>query len=50
LTGVALTLLLTMIRILGLKGEMRRLRRQLGDAEVELKNLRNLSVAQEPSR
>jgi putative membrane protein len=50
LSGVALTLLLTVIRILGLKGEVRRLRRQLNDVEVELKNLRNLPVAQEPPR
>lgn len=48
LMGVASTLLLTMIRIFGLKGEVRRLRRQLSDAEAELKNLRNLPVAQQP--
>lgn len=42
MVGVALTLLLTLIRILGLKGEVRRLRRQLHDTESELKNLRNL--------
>lgn len=48
LIGVALTLLLTLIRILGLKGEVRRLRRQLSDTETELKNLRNLPVAADP--
>lgn len=45
LAGVVLTLALTVIRILGLKGEVRRLRRQLHDTETELKNLRNLPVA-----
>lgn len=47
LIGVALTLLLCMGRIFGLKGQVRRLRRQLLDAETELKNLRNLPVAPE---
>lgn len=48
LMGVALTLFLSMARIFGLKGEVRRLRRQLFDAETELKNLRNLPVVPEP--
>jgi putative membrane protein len=39
-----LTLLLCSVRILGLSGEARRLRRQLRDAETELKNLRNLPL------
>ena len=38
------TLLLCAGRILGLSGEARRLRRQLRDAETELKNLRNLPL------
>jgi uncharacterized integral membrane protein len=50
LSGAALTLLLAMVRIIGLKGEVRRLRRQLHDHEVELKNLRNLPVSAEPPR
>lgn len=45
LSGAVLTLLLVMTRIMGLKGEVRRLRRQLHDHEVELKNLRNLPIA-----
>lgn len=47
LFGVTLTLLLSMARIFGLKGQVRRLRRQLLDAETELKNLRNLPVVPE---
>lgn len=39
-----LTLLLCAVRILSLSGETRRLRRQLRDAETELKNLRNLPL------
>jgi putative membrane protein len=39
-----LTLLLCSVRILSLSGEARRLRRQLRDAETELKNLRNLPL------
>jgi uncharacterized membrane protein YciS (DUF1049 family) len=38
----ALTALLCWTRIFGLKGEIRRLRRQLKDAQAELQSLRNL--------
>lgn len=44
-----LTLLLCAGRIWSLSGEARRLRRQLRDAETELKNLRNLPLLP-PSR
>lgn len=40
-----LTLALCAVRLLTLSGEARRLRRQLRDAETELKNLRNLGIA-----
>jgi uncharacterized membrane protein YciS (DUF1049 family) len=40
--AVALTLALCAARLLGLTGEIRRLRRRLGNTETELKNLRNL--------
>lgn len=43
--AVLLTLLISFSRMLGLKGEIRRLRRQLGSAEAELKTLRDLSAA-----
>lgn len=43
--GVVLTLLVSGLRMLGLLNENRRLRRQLRDAETELKNLRNLPLA-----
>jgi uncharacterized membrane protein YciS (DUF1049 family) len=39
-----LTLALCAIRLLGYTAEIRRLRRQLRDAETELKNLRNLPL------
>jgi lipopolysaccharide assembly protein A len=39
-----LTLALCAGRLLGQSGDVRRLRRQLRDAETELKNLRNLSL------
>ena len=39
-----LTVLLCYSRILGLKGEIRRLRRQLKDAQAELQSLRNLPL------
>lgn len=39
-----LTLLLCGVRILGLKGEIRRLRRQLKDAQGELHSLRSLPL------
>ncbi|HSW11300.1 MAG TPA: LapA family protein [Solimonas sp.] len=41
---VALTLLATLVRVLALKSEIRRLRKQLRDADTELKNLRVLSA------
>ena len=40
-----LTLLLCALRMLGLRREIRRLRKQVRDAETELKNLRNLPLA-----
>ncbi len=40
----ALTALLCWARIFGLKGEIRRLRRQLKDAQAELQSLRNLPL------
>jgi lipopolysaccharide assembly protein A len=43
--GVLITLLLCAVRIIGLHNEIRRLRKQLRDAETELKNLRNLPLA-----
>lgn len=45
--AVMLTLLLVTTRILGLKREIRRLNRQLRDAETELRNLRTLTLPQE---
>jgi uncharacterized membrane protein YciS (DUF1049 family) len=45
--AVVLTLLLTMTRIFGLKREIRRLHRQLRDAQTELRNLRDLPLNQE---
>jgi lipopolysaccharide assembly protein A len=45
-----LTLLLCAGRMLSLSGEARRLRRQLRDAETELKNLRNLPLTPPTSR
>ncbi|MBV8062754.1 MAG: LapA family protein [Nevskia sp.] len=45
LAAALLTLLLCAVRLFSLSGEARRLRRQLRDAETELKNLRNLSIA-----
>ncbi len=41
------TLLLCAVRLFSLSGEARRLRRQLRDAETELKNLRNLPISTE---
>jgi uncharacterized membrane protein YciS (DUF1049 family) len=43
--GALLTFLISALRMLGLHREIRRLRRQLRDAETELKNLRNLPLA-----
>jgi uncharacterized membrane protein YciS (DUF1049 family) len=45
--AMLLTLLLCAVRILSLSGEARRLRRQLRDADTELKNLRNLPLHSE---
>lgn len=43
---VLLTLLISFGRMMGLKSEIRRLRKQLGNIEAELKTLRDLSAAQ----
>lgn len=40
----ALTALLCWARIFGLKGELRRIKRQLKDAQAELQSLRNLPL------
>lgn len=45
--AVLLTLLVCAGRILRLTADVRRLRRQLRDAETELKNLRNLPIGAE---
>lgn len=42
--GVLLSLLVAMLRMLGMRGELRRLRRQLRDTEAELRNLRSLPL------
>lgn len=47
--GVLLALLLCAGRIVGLRAEQLRLRRQLSNAQAELKNLRNLPL-QGPKR
>ncbi len=44
LLAVLLTLLVCSTRILSLKSEARRLKRQLANTEAELKNLRELSL------
>jgi lipopolysaccharide assembly protein A len=44
LVAVALTLLVVLGRMLVLKGEVRRLRRQLQKGEAELANLRQMAV------
>lgn len=44
LLAVVLTLLICGGRILGLKAETRRLKKQLRDAEAELKNLRDIPL------
>lgn len=47
--GAALaTLAVCSLRLLGLHREIRRLRRQLANAETELKNLRNLPASPAP--
>jgi lipopolysaccharide assembly protein A len=43
--GALFMLLLCAVRMLGLNRDLRRLRRQLRDAETELKNLRSLPLA-----
>jgi uncharacterized membrane protein YciS (DUF1049 family) len=45
IAAALLTLLLCGLRMLGLHRDIRRLRKQLRDAETELKNLRNLPLA-----
>src|SRR5579863_8889213 len=45
LLGALLMLVLCAVRMLGYTRELRKLRRQLRDAETELKNLRNLPLA-----
>jgi uncharacterized membrane protein YciS (DUF1049 family) len=45
LIGALAMLILCATRMLGLSRDLRRLRRQLRDAETELKNLRNLPLA-----
>jgi uncharacterized integral membrane protein len=45
LIGALLMLVLCAARMLGLSRDLRRLRRQLRDAETELKNLRSLPLA-----
>ena len=47
--AVLLTLLVCAGRILRLSADLRRARRQLRDAETELKNLRNLPIGAPPS-
>lgn len=47
IAAALLTLLLCAVRLFSLSGEARRLRRQLRDAETELKNLRNLPISTE---
>lgn len=42
--GIAFTLLLNVARVLGLRREIARLRRQLRENEAELKNLRNIPL------
>lgn len=42
--GALLTLLLVALRMLGMGGQIRQLRRQLRDNEAELRNLRNLPL------
>lgn len=46
--AVLLTLLVVFGRILGLKTEVRRLKRQLRDSESELKNLRSIPLEAAP--
>jgi putative membrane protein len=42
--AVLISVLVFGVRVLALRGELRRVRRQLRDAETELKNLRNLPL------
>lgn len=48
--GVLLTLLVVGSRMLGQRMELGRLRARVRDHEIELRNLRNLSVATEPAK
>jgi uncharacterized integral membrane protein len=47
--AVLVTLLICMGRMLGLKSEIRRLRKQVQGAEAELKTLRELPIREAPS-
>ncbi|SFF31034.1 Protein of unknown function [Fontimonas thermophila] len=48
--GVLVALLLALGRILGLQLELRRLRKQVRDLEIELRTLRNLPLSDTPQR
>jgi len=48
--AVMLTLLICLGRMLGLKTEIRRLRKQVQNSESELKSLRELPIREAPSR
>ncbi|SEP68855.1 Uncharacterized integral membrane protein [Solimonas aquatica] len=48
--GVALSLLAVLARLLAARVELRRLRRQLREAEGELRTLRNLPVTANPEK
>lgn len=48
--GVLLTLLVVGSRLLGQRMELGRLRARIRDHEIELRNLRNLSVAADPAK
>lgn len=48
--GVALTILAVLARLLSTRIELRRLRRQLREAEGELRTLRNLPVSAVPGK
>ncbi len=48
--AVLLTLLICLSRMLGLKTEIRRLRKQVKNSESELKSLRELPIREAPTR
>jgi uncharacterized integral membrane protein len=50
LLGVIVALLLNVARFWGFRRENRRLRKQLDDADAELKSLRSLPLAADPAR